>query len=386
MNEQPKQAPRLHALDALRAAMMGLGLVLHAGTAYVTERGATRIFLDPGTQHPLFDWLVGYIHAFRMPVFFVMAGFFGALLFQRRGARRMLVNRCLRIGLPLVVFMVLLWPFQLFAWKYAQAAAHGAATPLSAAVEALCSRRLFKPVGTMHLWFLQYLLVYSVAGWGLGLIQQRSPRTAAWRSQAYSQLLRPALIRPLLLALLTGACLWWNGTIWIRKTTEFLPAWRPLLFYFQFYLFGWLLYGARQLLPGFQRFDRLLVAISFAAVAAERCLPGLTDTQLMLIKPIATWCGVFGFTGLFIRFAASHSPTVRELSDSAYWIYLIHLPLTILLQGLLVGVQLPAAVKFSLVLGGVSAVSWTSYCWWVRGSVIDLLLLGRRTARMRSGP
>ena len=31
-------------------------------------------------------FLVQVIHIFRMPVFFVMAGFFGAMLFERRGA------------------------------------------------------------------------------------------------------------------------------------------------------------------------------------------------------------------------------------------------------------------------------------------------------------
>jgi len=35
---------------------------------------------DPETTSPLRDLMIGYSHAFRMPVFFSIAGFFGAYL------------------------------------------------------------------------------------------------------------------------------------------------------------------------------------------------------------------------------------------------------------------------------------------------------------------
>ena len=65
-------------------------------------------FKDRDSTHPLFDLLVGYIHAFRMPVFFAVAGFFGALLFHEKSPRDMLKNRLARglfylVHLPLVL-------------------------------------------------------------------------------------------------------------------------------------------------------------------------------------------------------------------------------------------------------------------------------------------
>jgi fucose 4-O-acetylase-like acetyltransferase len=47
-----------------------------------------------------------------MPAFFLLSGFFGALLWQRRGARAMLKNRIERIVLPFAVFVVLLYPLR----------------------------------------------------------------------------------------------------------------------------------------------------------------------------------------------------------------------------------------------------------------------------------
>ena len=84
---------RVYALDALRGIMMLLGLVLHAASTYSlkSEWGTWRS-KDPDNNFS-FLVLVEYIHAFRMPVFFVAAGFFGALLFYKKGPIALLKNR-----------------------------------------------------------------------------------------------------------------------------------------------------------------------------------------------------------------------------------------------------------------------------------------------------
>ena len=76
----PGTATRFHALDALRAAMMFLGIYLHAVVAYSPNGGW---LLKPPQLTTTLDWSMIVIHIFRMPVFYVMAGFFSALLLQR---------------------------------------------------------------------------------------------------------------------------------------------------------------------------------------------------------------------------------------------------------------------------------------------------------------
>src|SRR6478672_10118377 len=83
----PTELQRYHAFDSLRAVMMLLGLVIHSAMGYIvfpTDR--VWPFKDP---HPnaFYDLLVVFIHSFRMPVFFVIAGFFAAFLYTTRGAR-----------------------------------------------------------------------------------------------------------------------------------------------------------------------------------------------------------------------------------------------------------------------------------------------------------
>jgi glucans biosynthesis protein C len=101
---------RIHGLDALRGVLMMLGVVLHCALAYL-----------PDSSWPFVDWTASSwnlklitlgVHMFRMPAFFLLSGFFGALLWQRRGARAMLKNRIERIVLPFAVFVVLLYPLR----------------------------------------------------------------------------------------------------------------------------------------------------------------------------------------------------------------------------------------------------------------------------------
>lgn len=92
---------RYHAMDSLRAAMMLLGIVLHAGLSYThMPRSPIWPFRDARSS-VVCDAVMMASGLFRMPVFFMVAGFFAALIHQRRGGRGLLANRARRILVPL---------------------------------------------------------------------------------------------------------------------------------------------------------------------------------------------------------------------------------------------------------------------------------------------
>ena len=96
------QLQRYHSFDSLRALMVLLGLVLHTAINYITfPTDGTWPYKDAQTS-PVFDILVAFIHTFRMPTFFVIAGFFAAFQYDTRGPSSLYHNRLKRIGLPLV--------------------------------------------------------------------------------------------------------------------------------------------------------------------------------------------------------------------------------------------------------------------------------------------
>src|SRR5437016_3197584 len=71
---------RYYGLDALRGGMMMLGIVLHSATLYIAAPPPhVPMVADPNTSLAM-DAIFDFIHSFRMPLFFVLAGFFASLL------------------------------------------------------------------------------------------------------------------------------------------------------------------------------------------------------------------------------------------------------------------------------------------------------------------
>lgn len=97
---------RRHDLDALRAFAMLLGIALHAALSFA---GGPWMVQDSRTSG-VFHLLIGAVHGFRMPLFFLLSGFFTAMLWRRRGLRALIAHRFRRVVLPLLLGMVTVIP------------------------------------------------------------------------------------------------------------------------------------------------------------------------------------------------------------------------------------------------------------------------------------
>ena len=105
---------RYHGLDLLRAAMMFLGVLLHVGVMYKPFPDEMDIltiaeeerdpFRDVGGYNMTAQRIVWVIHFFRMPTFMLLAGFFAALLMEKKGTGHLVKNRAQRILIPLILF------------------------------------------------------------------------------------------------------------------------------------------------------------------------------------------------------------------------------------------------------------------------------------------
>ena len=94
--ENPALARRSD-LDALRAGAMLLGIVLHASLSFFPSFW----MVTDTRQNDVFGIVFSAIHGFRMPLFFVMSGFFSAMLLHRRGRGALVKHRFRRVFLPL---------------------------------------------------------------------------------------------------------------------------------------------------------------------------------------------------------------------------------------------------------------------------------------------
>jgi len=105
----------------------------------------------------------------------------------------------------------------------------------------------------------------------------------------------------------------------------------------------------------------------------------IRKTITILTQVLYAWLMTFGLLGVFEVLLTKERRWVRYLSDSSYWMYLVHLPLIIAGQTLLLSVEMPAFAKFALLANISTVFLLVSYALFVRYTPIGMLLNGKRT-------
>jgi fucose 4-O-acetylase-like acetyltransferase len=372
--------------------MMMLGIVLHASITYI---GGDPSFgwpmRDPSADSGFLSWLLVFIHRFRMPIFMLIAGFFAALLFYERSPSTMIRNRFSRLVLPFLVFVVLLWPLVTLAFSYSNAvfgfeeqfenAIGSMFINTNVGVFADLSRWI--PGSTLHLWFIYYLIMFSATSFALGMFFRKLPGASAMINQFVERLLNSPVKKVIVFAFANFLLLLLMGESWVSTSTSFKPDPGTFIFYFYFYGAGWLVFKAKHCIDTFMQHDWSFALIGVALFTINYNVDSVFQTTevLALVNSVCVWLFVFGFTGLFIRYFSERSDKMRYVSDSAYWVYLLHLPLTGFIPGLISGWPLPAIAKFLIVVAGTAFVCFTTYHYFVRSTVIGQFLNGRKYSR-----
>jgi len=90
------------------------------------------------------------------------------------------------------------------------------------------------------------------------------------------------------------------------------------------------------------------------------------------------WLLTTGLVGLFRDVMQNPSRGVRYISGSSYWLYLTHLPLVVLIQGLVAEWRMPAAAKFAVIMGVTLGLLLAAYHLAVRNTRVGTFLRGHR--------
>lgn len=384
MKTIPHKTERLHALDSLRAIMMMLGLVLHSVITYIGgEPYRAWPIRDPNNFNPNLEYINSIIHVFRMPIFMVVAGFFAALLFYERGQLKMFKNRMHRILLPFIVFLIILFPLVRGGMNFTLDVFASDTNALSNTLNDFSSFSAFVPKSSVHLWFLYYLILFSVASFLLGVLFKKLPKASNFVHQTFHKLFQNSILSILVFTGLTVLILLFMDRYWVSTSTSLIPDFNTFIFYFFFYMFGWLLFKSKSLLSSFKKHDWLFTILG-VSIFTWYFIADLSELDLwiiMTIRSLSCWLLIFGVTGLFIRYGSNHSARMRYVSDSSYWVYLLHLPLTIIIPALIVDWNIPATLKFLFVMTSTAVICFVTYHYFVRNSFIGKFLNGRKYPR-----
>jgi len=379
---------------------MLLGIVLHTALAYFPPEWEAWAFQDPRANSEQMGIVVEAIHLFRMPAFFLLSGFFGALLWKYRGAKGMLQNRFSRLVLPFVVFLLVLWPLCVFCFSFGPALLGGAEDPFGQATQEMLDTG-FAIENTMHLWFLYYLVfvvaIFAILVATVGLLERSFSRSVGKFLRLFvedlSDLLKKAFESPWLFVLLiaTGNALFWTIFGWrdIPTSGDWWPNLTILLYYLGAYGFGWLIFSTQVDLVRFKDRAWTLLVLAFVFTALRIATSDWAEGSARVrhfnvgVSSLALAAYTRSLIGLFLRLANSGTHGWRYLSDSSYWVYLIHLPLTVVVPAVMMNWSLPVWPKFFLAMLLVSGICWFTYEMAVRASVVGRFLNGRRYPRSR---
>ena len=398
---------RIHYLDNLRALAMLLGVYLHGALAYAEPSRSVWIATNP-QGYVAIDASIWWIHLFRMSLFFLLSGYFAKLMIQRKGLKPFLLNRGIRIVLPFVLF----WPLLkvamaivfVFAFSYVKEP-QGLMHVIVTASQNPEAAKSSTPYTTMHLWFLYYLLMFSLIAavgskWrrllacgpqftGWKPMPSRKTDSISWLDDWLFQ--RKWLLALSPLALVPGVM---GGGIPIAAPESFVPMWWPFFYHGMFYWAGWQLFGREDLLDRLQPWCWPLLLISVSLFVPHYYLMPVLDislieqasvpdfsTKYVLESVLASYLSaLMTLSALLIgqRFLSRSNTWLKFCADSSYWVYLIHLPIILFLQTLLIPLAIPVLGKLAMAILFTWLFCMATYVVFVRYTPIGWMLNGKR--------
>lgn len=380
------QLSRLHAFDNLRAVMMWLGILLHVAINHTT--GPSPLPWRDSATSPIADLILLFIHAFRMPVFFILAGYFVALLVARRGYKGMLAHRMRRLALPFAIFWpVLIACTTLLMLVYVHLMVRGTAgidVSLLAGKAAGAS-----PFNTMHMWFLYYLIWFCLFTAALAPAWRALPARIHAAVDAGFRALATHWWGPILLAIpLAVVGSFYRAGI-VAVSGSFIPQFPELVHNGLFFVVGLLAWRHQDaLLPELTRTcwrNTIAGAVVFVAVLGllklflghRGAVPHI-EAWIALFYNLSSWLWSFALIGLFLRYLPGQNRFLGYVSDSSYWVFLVHMLGTIGFGALLYTLPAGVATKMLLNIALTSLACLLSYQLLVRHTFIGVLLNGKR--------
>jgi glucan biosynthesis protein C len=385
---------RLHALDAVRAFALLLGVFLHATISFLPATIDAGVWpIVEKVPSPALNDLFFLIHIFRMPVFFLIAGFFGRVMLQRHGLGGFIRDRSKRILLPLIGGFLICAALIMAVVVWAIMKTHGGVLPPGTAAGSTGGEPTL-----MHLWFLYVLAWLYVLVIAASLITGAlGVREALARAlDACLRLFTRSRVGAMVLALPIAAIFLsmpeWRWLEGVHVADKLVPLPSTYAIYGLLFVAGWILGRQRSLFDALRA--RLVTNLALGVVAAGICLrfvgldpdgttpPGLAITVVYAMSYATAMVALsFGLIGVGVKFFSAPRPAIRYVADASYWIYLMHLPVVFAWQTAFMGTNLPVAVKYLLIVALTIIPLLVTYRYLVRPTWIGALLNGRRYPR-----
>jgi len=347
---------RFRYIDFSRAVLFSLGVVLHAAWLLKGQSGILTVVHN-------------FIHSFRMEGFFIVAGFFTAMMAFKYSPGEFIRRRLQRLAIPMIfcglTFNTLL-----------NCAHHEKWYDLSFLVtpDYWLSRDWMG-----HLWFLGTLIIYVVVVFGVHKVWPRIDLTLQRVRLSFRWFFVLVVITQYVVSHVgdyVPSTPW--GTNWIiaDKIDTFD--------YWTYFVAGYFLYHHQDLLDDLIDHKFINVGCVVGYWLAVYLIPnhgiGWHLIHLMAGANCLGMCGLLFWVGR--RFFNEENPIVQSFSDASYTFYLVHWPIMAILYRILTPMHLPVATAF-FTLVFVTSVLSLGFHWYVvrKSNLLSFFMNGQRRPR-----
>lgn len=323
--------PRMYFLDNLKIFLAVLVVLHHAAQPY-GPGGGWWIASDP---YNILDFVVlgifmGVNASFFMGLFFMISAYFVPSSLERKGAAKFIKDRLVKLGVPILIFMIGVFPVMGYLLNGEPSITLG------------------------HLWFLAMLLIFSAIYVAYWLVKKPSPK--AKRPFPGNKVIAAFAVAMALISFAVAIVSPENSWAPLGLFEPYHLTQYAMLFAAGIiaYREGWIDAIPEATAKLWSRVAILLVILLLvvgAVTGSSEFSGGLRIESLLGTTWEAFMCVsmCIALLALFKDRFNTQGPLAKALANNSFTVYLIHIPIIVFLQYLLIGVSIDPLIKFAIV-------------------------------------
>lgn len=363
---------RRYDLDWLRIAAFGALILYHVGMFYVSWDWHVKSSRASEAIEPLMQ----LVNPWRLTLLFLISGAATRFMADKMSAWKLTGSRMGRLWPPLLLAIFVIVPPQSYYEVYEALQSMGAANPaqspwlqdfyqkyVSASGHWCDADGCLTTPTYNHMWFVAYLILYTLALILLLPLLRRVPKAVAVLVSGPGLLLTPWLF------------------LWITRVTlfpifgethDFRADWYLHVVYLTTFLFGFAIakhqpffdactkWRAPALLTALLAWGVLMVA--YRVFSDETPPPDWLRTVLRGVHEMQAWCAIVAAIGFAHRYLKHQDgPVRRMLTEAIFPFYLVHQSIIVVAAHHLDELRLPLAIEAPLLIGATALGCWLFY-------------------------
>lgn len=355
---------RRYDLDWLRVLVFLLLIFHHAAMLFAPYAFYIKNdSVSDGFIIPMF-----FIKQWRLPILFVISGMGTYFALSKRNWKEFLTERISRLFIPLIIGVLIIVPPQVYFERLDKGQFTGSFFNFLTSV----AYSGFYPEGNIswhHLWFLPYLLIYTLLLLPFFLYLRKHKN--AWFMLKIMRLAKsPIWIFTFILPLFI-----WEYTLQplFPSTRNLFNDWHNFMMYLTLFLFGFLLISTSDIFWNtvlkYRRNFLYCGIVGFTVVSGILKVfgnDGIFHLILSFFIVFNLWSWILALFGYASKYLNKPGPVLSYTNQAVYPFYILHQTVTITIGYYLLHIEMGISIKFIIVLAGTFFISWLIYEFGIR--------------------